>query len=197
MSYILDALNRSEKERERKQTPSLKIKHDDIPKTRFQPRHFFYLLVLLVTVNSVGLLAYFWTDLTSDNNVSRAKLNSMEVPTEKSTNAETTTSAQQSFGLDTLSSGKAISVVESAKRYDGKTMAQNINAKLPKITITSHIYAADSDLRMVNINGDTRKEGDFISDSLVLTKITETGILLEFYGETFEINVVEDWLLDL
>ena len=76
-------------------------------------------------------------------------------------------------------------------------MAPNVEPKLPEITITSHIYASDSDLRMVNINGYSRKEGDFISASLVLTEITDRGVLLEFYGEPFEINIVEDWLLDL
>ena len=46
MSYILDALNKSEQERERKQTPGLKSLQGEPPPNRFQLRHFLYLLAL-------------------------------------------------------------------------------------------------------------------------------------------------------
>ena len=197
MSYILDALNKSEKERERKETPNFKFKNDNVPQNNFQPRHFFFLLIILVAANSLGVLAYFWTDLTSNKNISKTELSSTEVPKSISKDGETIISAEQTFSLYGLPAEKTVTVIKNANRYDGKAMAPNVEPKLPEITITSHIYASDSDLRMVNINGYSRKEGDFISDSLVLTEITDSGVLLEFYGEPFEINIVEDWLLDL
>ena len=151
----------------------------------------------MVAANSLGVLAYFWTDLTSNKNISKTELSPTEAPRTISKDVETTTSAEQTFSLNASPAEKTVTVIKNANRYDGKAMAQNLEPKLPEITITSHIYASDSDLRMVNINGYSRKEGDFISASLVLTEITDRGVLLEFYGEPFEINIVEDWLLDL
>jgi len=65
--------------------------------------------------------------------------------------------------------------------------------RLPEVQITAHIYASDPDLRMVNINGVSRSEGDLLSNSLQLVEITENGVVMNFEGYAYVMNVVEDW----
>ena len=46
---------------------------------------------------------------------------------------------------------------------------------------------------MVNINGVSRSEGDLLSNSLQLVEITEVGVVMNFEGYAYVMNIVEDW----
>jgi general secretion pathway protein B len=62
---------------------------------------------------------------------------------------------------------------------------------MPKITIEGHIYDADSQVRMVIINGKVRKENQFVSDGLMLQKITPDGVILDYRGKVFHLGVFD------
>ena len=49
---------------------------------------------------------------------------------------------------------------------------------------------------MVKINGVDRHEGDYLDSNHQLVKITELGIILEYYGRRYNMNIVEEWQLD-
>jgi predicted RNA-binding protein len=49
---------------------------------------------------------------------------------------------------------------------------------------------------MVNINGVSTREGDFISNDLMLVEITESGVIMDFEGHSFVMNIVEEWQND-
>ena len=51
MSYILDALNKSEKERTRKRAPGVTSLQDDKPPTGYTAKHYIIALALLAAVN--------------------------------------------------------------------------------------------------------------------------------------------------
>ena len=68
--------------------------------------------------------------------------------------------------------------------------------KLPDIQITAHIFASDTALRMVNINGVSTREGDFISNDLMLVEITESGVVMDFEGHAYVMNILENWQND-
>ena len=63
----------------------------------------------------------------------------------------------------------------------------------PGIVITTHIFASDADLRLVNINGIDRREGATLGPAHRLVASTETGVTLEYRGERYELNIVADW----
>ena len=69
-------------------------------------------------------------------------------------------------------------------------------ALLPSLDVTAHIYADEPELRMVKINGMNRHEGDFLAENHRLVEITDRGIILEYYGQRYNLNVLEDWQID-
>ena len=189
MSYILDALNKSEQERERKQTPGLKSLRGEPSPNRFQLRHFLYLLALLAIFNSIGVFIYF-----GNNSQPEARI----APQAKNPSADSLVPANAATvdGPMTSSSLTAAQPAEfpaSGKTVDINDLPDQVIRRLPEIEITTHIFASDSDLRMVNINGVSRKEGDLVTNSLLLLEITEDGVVMNFEGYAYAMNILEDW----
>jgi hypothetical protein len=192
MSYILDALNKSEKERERKQTPGLKSLQGEPPPNRFQLRHFLYLLGLLVIFNSIGVVIYFGNDSRPGISIPlQAESPSADSPAAANvTTLETPMNSSSSIAAQPT--GFPAPIVRD-NALDVNDLPDHVIRRLPKIQITAHIFASDPDLRMVNINGVSTREGDLVSDSLLLVEITEVGVVMDFDGYSYVMNIVEDW----
>jgi hypothetical protein len=45
----------------------------------------------------------------------------------------------------------------------------------------------------VNINGLSRRKGDFVSNNLMLVEITESGVVMHFEGHAYVMNIVDNW----
>ena len=192
MSYILDALNKSEQERERKQTPGLKSLRGEPSPNRFQLRHFLYLLALLAIFNSIGVFIYFGNNSEPDSDIAtQAKTPSADalVPS----NAVTADTPTGSSNLTAAQSAGFPAPPINGKTVDINDLPGHVTRRLPEIQITTHIFASDSDLRMVNINGVSRKEGDLVTSSLQLVEITEEGVVMNFEGYAYAMNILEDW----
>jgi general secretion pathway protein B len=192
MSYILDALNKSEQERERKQTPGLKSLRGEPSPNRFQLRHFLYLLALLAIFNSIGVFIYFGNNSQPETRIApQAKNPSADslVPA----NAATVDGPMTSSSLTAAQPAEFPAPVTSGKTVDINDLPDQVIRRLPEIEITTHIFASDSDLRMVNINGVSRKEGDLVTNSLLLLEITEDGVVMNFEGYAYAMNILEDW----
>lgn len=192
MSYILDALNKSEQERERKQTPGLKSLRGEPSPNRFQLRHFLYLLALLAIFNSIGVFIYFGNNSEPETTIApQAKGPSADllVPA----NATTVDTPMASSNLTAAKPAGFPAPPAAGKTVDINDLPSQVIRRLPEIQITTHIFASDSDLRMVNINGVSRKEGDIVTNSLQLVEITEEGVVMNFEGYAYAMNILEDW----
>lgn len=192
MSYILDALNKSEQERERKQTPGLKSLQGEPPPNRFQLRHFLYLLALLAIFNSIGVFIYFGNNSQPETGIApQAKSPSADslVPA----NAATVDTPMTSSSLTATQPAGFPAPVTTGKTVDINDLPDHVIRRLPEIQITTHIFASDTDLRMVNINGVSIREGDLVTNSLLLVEITEDGVVMNFEGYAYAINILEDW----
>ena len=192
MSYILDALNKSEQERERKQTPGLKSLRGEPSPNRFQLRHFLYLLALLAIFNSIGVFIYFGNNSEPDSDIAtQAKTPSADllVPA----NAATVDTSMASSNLTAAKPAGFPAPPAAGKTVDINDLPSQVIRRLPEIQITTHIFASDSDLRMVNINGVSSKEGDLVTSSLQLVEITEDGVVMNFEGYAYAMNILEEW----
>jgi len=189
MSYILDALNKSEQERERKQTPGLKSLQGEPPPSRFQLRHFLYLLALLVVFNSLGVFFYFGNNARPGSDTA--------LPDENPSAGSSVTAKAAAVGTPQTSARLSPADFPATSGTRGSVAVNDLPdqliRRLPEVQITAHIYASDPDLRMVNINGVSRSEGDLLSNSLQLVEITENGVVMNFEGYAYVMNVVEDW----
>jgi len=74
-------------------------------------------------------------------------------------------------------------------------LPRGVQEQIPDLAFSSHIYAEDPALRMVNINGELYRQGDTIARGVKLLEITEEGAVLAYLHYTFEVGVLEDWTL--
>lgn len=161
MSYILDALNKSEQERAKKRAPDLHFLGRAQENNSLGFKQLTFVVVFIAVIN-VGALWYFLGD--------------WRPPTVGPT-------ASQPTVIDPVIDHVPIDVPPLEKR------------ELPQVEVTAHIYAEDADLRMVKIDGVSRKEGDLIQAGLTLVEITESGVVLNFEGEVHTLDIIEDWQL--
>ena len=216
MSYILDALNKSEQERERKQTPGLKNLRGEAAPSRFQTRHFVYLLAILVTFNVIGVFFYFGKNTYPETGIppqvknpstdalvaaSRAPIERFSPPAQETSipSSSFTTNYEPprpSSSFTTARPNRFTAPVAKGKIVGINDLPGNVIRRLPELKFTAHIFASDPDLRMVNINGVSRREGDLVTDLLLLVEITEVGVVLNYEDYSFLVDILEDWQND-
>ena len=210
MSYILDALNKSEQERARKRAPGLAALHGDKESNPFTLKHFLLILLGVVVVNLIGLYVLFGDRLTAPaTHEPPVAIEQKTAPVEPE-KVETSRPAEPAAQATELSEFELAedeelitpAPVRTTNRsaipdYDAvpiEDLPVNIQMRLPAIEVTTHIYASDSELRMVKIDDVPRYEGDILTTDFRLLEITETGIVLEFEGYAYLVNVIDDWL---
>lgn len=200
MSYILDALNKSEKERARKQAPGLAALQGEQEQNSFTLKHFMLILLVLVVVNLAGLYWMFGDRLrvpeepaieTATNIPERTAPETSELPAAEQQPAEAPeliTPARRPV------SNEPAPVSTDYRPLAIEDLPTAVQLRLPAIDVTTHIYASDAELRMIKIDEVARYEGDILNTDFRLLEITETGIVLEFEGYAYSIDVIEDWL---
>ena len=177
MSYILDALRKAEIER---RGVSL---GDHLPR---QSRVPFRSLVTILVLLNVVLIAWLLIDPT------KPRLATDE-PVEKST--------------DHVIASKAVVQTESSKSPPGLfptpqlsppdvSAVQEVDRPFPNLGITIHTYTAEPRERAIHIGGNMWREGDEVSDGMILETITENGIEVTYQGYRVLIDVFEMWDAD-
>ena len=184
MSYILDALKKSEKERTQKRTPSVGSLGDNAPSGSLLSVKSIITLVLAIAIaNSAAIYLFF----PAPQKEALPQTKDMTRPSDPTVRVESihSTSENREILLEDKLSGHSAKVEKKARTPEA-----------PKLDVTAHIYADEPDLRMVKINGVDRHEGDYLDSNHQLVKITELGIILEYYGRQYNMNIVEEWQLD-
>lgn len=188
MSYILDALNKSDRQRTRNRIPGLQDNPDEPPESGWNIRHFLLVLVLLAAANSIGVYLYF---------------GERSAPAETTGVREDITPPLEGIPRDDSADQPTTIPPPVATAGSGATsvpvpissLPAELQVRLPEVSVTSHIYSEDAAFRNVKINGDTRHEGDLIGARHRLLAVTESGVILEFEGYAYILDIVEDWQL--
>lgn len=211
MSYILDALNKSEQERKRSRAPGIDAIHPGITAPR-SARWWIPGLVLLVLAN--GGFLYYWYGVKPPAAVSSiatpavAPGSATAVPN-LSNKPKPVITQTVSPPARTTPRGQLVTPADvTAENQSGEAAASSntvanplkiadlpvdVQQQIPAMTFSSHIYSDDAKFRMVNINGKLLHEGDMVANGLRLVRITEEGVVLTFEGYTFEVSVLHDW----
>ena len=196
MSYILDALRKAEIER---RGVSL---GDHLPR---QSRVPFRSLVTTLVLLNVVLIAWLLIDPTKPRLAT-------DVPVEKSTDhviaskasvqTESSKSPPGLFPTPQLSPPD-VSAVQEVDRprirpelvyyrdFEGV-----VGNAFPNLGITIHTYTAEPRERAIHIGGNMWREGDEVSDGMILKTITENGIEVTYQGYLVLIDVLEMWDAD-
>ncbi|MFT5211859.1 MAG: hypothetical protein ACI9CE_003600 [Flavobacterium sp.] len=173
MSYILDALNKSEQERQTKQSPSINSQYRIPLASQKSAQYWMIILIVLVCVNATGL--YYWLTKTDDI----ARQQELEKP-----------AVVQSMPT-AISNTPSIS--KAARKLPFTELPAAIKNLLPDLSFSTHLYGEDKSFSIVNINGKMLKEGDRISEGLSLKEITQDGVVLHYQEYLIEINILSNW----
>lgn len=265
MSYILDALKKSEKERQRGAVPNLMTAQDVIVQERKKRPLWPYVLAGALIVNA-GVLAWWLTGhsnkpvvpspsiaaqqlaaktrdhatsasdtrssgaktvgpparpaegksaLGSENRALEARAsresgipknlpspakvdpqNASEgghsaVADAKVTRENTPTSPPSSPGdrpaLESQSADRP--APQKNKMYHLKELPASVQQTLPDFAVSTHLYSSDEASRMVRINGQMLREGQYLTTGLKLEEITADGAIFSYHGYRFRIGL--------
>lgn len=207
MSYILDALNKSEQERRSRRAPGIETVHRTAESAPARiSRWWLALLMLLILVN-LGILG-FWLIRPSATAPQAAVTPSAATPSPAT--ASTPSAIPTTPGVVTRQTPEGLLVTPAPASSSPTTapstplasgarpepisdLPDNIRQQIPPMSFSSHIYSDDAKYRMVDINGNIYHEGDMVSNGMRLVRITEEGIVLSYRGYTFEVSVLHDW----
>jgi general secretion pathway protein B len=223
VSYILDALKKSEQDQKNRHTPGLDTLHGS-PERVSRPRLSTWIVPALVLVLANGLFFYWFTrpDSTPESRYALPSdtVSSAPAASEIATNTDILSSNKQEAnetvfdetGFDEMSvefPGEGLLITPqdfNRSTYSNQgpgtqpvriaELPLNVQRQIPDIVFSSHIYANNPSLRVVNINNRNFREGDYISSDIKLLGITEDGVVLSYLHYSIEMSVIRDWSFD-
>jgi len=204
MSYILDALKKSQQQREQQQSPSLPM-HS--PKQSTSKIYYLWGVVLMISI--IVLLKIF--------NTSEAPISAMTKPA-MPINEVTMTAIQvhqapqihpvtntiqtaDSHALKPIQTKEKTiilkdheipedTITKSTDHLKGyptwDELPASVQSSIPAIHIEAHIYDANPSKRMVIINGSLIHQGQITNQHLKLLEITSTGIIACYQSTCFQ-----------
>ena len=202
MSYILDALNKSEQEKTDTKTPGLNTVHQRVERNDSRgPQRWLYFFAIALTLNLLAL--GLWFAFTN----SSPEIDSVNQPppraalpvvsqVSRSETAPSSLNEPRAAAPQTASTSLPQANRGAMTTRPPPSMANpsfDVQARLANIRFSSHIYAQDQALRMVVIDGQRMKEGDQLSGGIRLLNITEAGVVFTYQGDRFPIDVLSQW----
>lgn len=207
MSYILDALKKSEQERGNGAIPGVQTIHSSSINYHQEKRSIWpWLLAILISINLIAVI-YFIQHTNTDENIAKTLAgNTNEIvspvnPREDSTSSldSPTTVSQSSPTPKVISEPEPQSVqqttypVPELQTVDLYDLPLSIRQHIPEMKFSAHVYSSNPLQRSLVINNRFMEEGSQVNDDLLLNEITSDGAVFEFQGHRFSTSVISGW----
>ena len=225
MSYILDALQKSEQERQQQVMPDLHAAAPVAPTTRRWWHWVAAIGLLLLSINMAAL--WYWLTPSTESTMAIASTLSSALPRQAEMLAKSTpTAATADSVTDAILDTSADPLTDSTVDSEVQTRDLIVNApqrvtpaeftdldSLRAITpvritalpvdiqqqipsLTFSSHLYSDDFRMVNINSRMVRESEYIDAELQLIEITEDGVILRFREYYVQMSVLQNWSFD-
>lgn len=196
MSYILDALKRSERSRQRHRPL---VYRSAAPSAQPIPAA---LLALLIAVGVAGVVAgIFWWSQSSTPSVPEAPL--AEAPAQVSAVASNSQRGNPPAvtgraRVDSAARPLAQTVVTQRRppppREAGSgpiallsTLPAEFQDRLPPMEVNIHVYSPDASQRILYINNRAYRQGDEVTGGAVVEEVVADGVVLYYDGQRFRL----------
>lgn len=213
MSLLLDALKRSEQERE--QTLEGRLSHAGPPPGLAHARTPWAVIVALLLCVNVGLIAVWFnaSRRTASSHLVKAPaqaapatphhVRSLAREAALGVTAPGASAAPEPVAPapvpEAAQTGTAAASTATAKPSVAapndapplETLPQSVQHQLPELQMEIHVYAPDPAKRFVMINMHRYVEGDRLADGPKVISITPDGVVLRYRGQTFLLPVRE------
>lgn len=198
MSFILDALRKSENERRRNEVPGLA---DSRVKQQSKKRGFWIPLVALLAGINISLLAVMW--LMGDADTSGPRTGTVRTapvtPAPSPSTSPRRLQEELEAVAETAPGQPAIPAATRPAQAEVPSMANTMSVNLPTLTdlmldgsvsvqplrLDIHVYSDNADERFVFINMSKYREGDRTSEGPTVTEINTAGVVLNHQGRDF------------
>jgi general secretion pathway protein B len=221
MSYILDALKKSEQERGHGSAPNVQTLHSSslnyhANKTPLWP----YFLLTAIVINLAALF-YFIIAKTEVEATTQEQQRITETSPAVTNTVQTAsskpvgTTIEDAYSVETVvykpisipGSNQGIAkqsprarVVEAPRQQQASLsvlerdeLPFEMSQHIPVMEFTAHVYSSNPVQRSIVINGRFMEEGDWLASDLFLSEITPDGAIFDFKGQLFHQGVISAW----
>ncbi|MFK8022259.1 MAG: general secretion pathway protein GspB [Pseudomonadales bacterium] len=191
MSYILDAVRKAEEERQQSKNPGVRnLGTVGISPNKLSNRRYWVGGALALIIANAAAWYALSQDAESDTVASKSVATEEAVVKRASSldSAETISTVQvepTQAVFDTTSQSP-----QQVKLWQAPVDAQTA---IGGLEFSFHVYSTDSQRRTIIINKQRMREGERISDSMTLNRITESGVLLAYNNLLVEVEILEQW----
>jgi general secretion pathway protein B len=202
MSYILDALKKSDQQRNIGAAPTLQFAQASMPAPK-RPSFFYYGLlavVLLAAGVAIGLLRPWQAEQMPSEPVAQDspdKIPQQAATTSLPISPETHVTTSQNVPAQILTPVPATAPIQQkATKPDGDAQQQQvmqlyelpaaIQREIPDMAVQLHAYSSKPGERLVSINSIRLREGGYLMAGLKLEQITPDGMIFSYKGYRFE-----------
>ncbi len=209
MSYILEALKKSEQQRGSDSTPTVQTIHSaSLQYTQQKKPLWPYVLAAVITLNVIALIVFFAPPRTSDKPVpqdppaatpaafdaQRGAVVTATTPTPATVPGNTATTPQGAAAAGTTTPQQ--NPEPGAFVVDLRDLPLHIQRQIPDMVFSAHVYSRNPAQRSVVINGDFMEQGDMLNARLRLEEITADGVIFDYAGTRFRSSVLTQWKID-
>ncbi len=195
MSFILDALRKSENERQQSVVPGI----SDVPAVTHNTRIPKWAVGVIATLSAgILVLGWAWWQSTGDTEVADFRPNG-QLPQTSTVSPAATSGAVRNLAREPVADGasqpaSAGPVTQPVPESTTPTMVIGpqtmmellaTGTVLPELTLELHVYSATASQRFVRINSASYREGAVLSDGPRVVAITEEGVILDYREQTF------------
>lgn len=200
MSFILEALKKSERERQQGQPPDLYAVHGEAPAFQSaaprRPRLLLWAgLCTLIAALGSGYL-WYGGGTAPDNPLESSQKTELVAPA-KPPAAAMEAAAEPEVPLESVEEPPVLPAAESAAEPGGQLATESaappttaapvkgritIRPELPTLRFSGHTYSEERSRRMIMVNNRIVREGDWIDANIRLEEITWEGVLLDHQG---------------
>lgn len=213
MSYLLEALKKSDKERKDGKIPDLRTDHSRPQERRRKVSvTVYWLLGFVVCVLFCGSVWLFWRTTIADTGlIASPQKDETVVVHEKSVSAtenipkpgegKPIQAVQTESGSDSVVSPQKPSAIEGEYSLPRREPVETVFAKIPlfdelpvtvragipSLSFAGHVYSDQPRKRLIIINNRIVREKDRIENDLVLEEITAEGVVLRYQDTAFQV----------
>jgi hypothetical protein len=207
MSYILQALEKSEQQRQQaKQVDEPVTLKAALPEQRSYSLHLPVIALGLVLL----VVSIVWANSTKLNDSKSEYADAIEskLVELKSNNADVVISIETVSDNNASTIKENKSLADTVETYQPKKTILPVNSgdvvsiyaldshklnEMPPIIVSSHIYSSIPDYRALTINGEGLIEGQSVTQNLRLLRIEKKTLIFEFDGRKISVPALKGW----
>jgi len=197
LSYILDAVRKAEEERQQSQSPGVRnLGTVGISSDKRSNRKYWVSGALVLIFSNIAVW-YALSENASSDQLAGKLVQGKGVPIEVADvklplspeAADTRTPTEEIHPVHEVVDATS-QPLQPVKLWQAPVDAQTaING----LEFSFHVYSTDSQRRTIIINKQRMREGERISDSMTLNRITVSGVVLAYENLLVEVEVLEQW----